>query len=181
MAEQLTFVPVLNRPDLVAPAVATFVQSWKGTSPAMDFLVAEIDPDSSGGADFCARYGVPQTEGANCVVIEGKRGTTSTLAAIVVPVGFKTDFNAVRKRMGVRQVSLAPMEVALSETGMEYGSITPVGLPASWPIFIDHTLVQVPRIVIGGGLKRSKLSVPGKALSELPGAIIVDDLLRPNQ
>jgi prolyl-tRNA editing enzyme YbaK/EbsC (Cys-tRNA(Pro) deacylase) len=180
MTDTLNFVPVLSRLDLVSPSVAACVREWQGTVPVDEIWVAEIDPDSAGGTDFCTRYGFKYTEGANCIVIEGRRGSTSTLAAVVIPVGCRTDFNsAVRKRLGARQVSVPPVEVALTETGMEYGSITPVGLPASWPILLDRVVATAPRVVIGGGLRHSKLSVPGAALLELPGAEIIDNLAKP--
>jgi hypothetical protein len=35
------------------------------------------------------------------------------------------------------------------------------------------------RAVIGSGLRRSKLVVPGSALAGLPGAVVVDDLATP--
>jgi prolyl-tRNA editing enzyme YbaK/EbsC (Cys-tRNA(Pro) deacylase) len=44
---------------------------------------------------------------------------------------------------------------------MEYGGITPLGLPAGWPILIDQAVAQTDTVVIGLGLRRSKLWVPG--------------------
>ena len=73
MTNALKFVPVLNRLDLVSPSVAACVREWRGSVPVDDLWVAEIDPNFAGGTDFCARYGVKYTEGANCVVVEGKR------------------------------------------------------------------------------------------------------------
>lgn len=180
MTNILKFVPVLSRLDLVSPSVAACVSGWRGLVSVNDLWVAEINPDFAGGTEFCAHYGFKHTEGANCVVVEGQRGTMSNLAAVVIPVGCRTDFNsAVRKRLGARRVSLLPVETALAETGMEYGSITPVGLPSSWTVLVDGVVASAPRVVIGSGLKHSKLSVPGAALLELPGAEAVEGLARP--
>lgn len=180
MADVIKFVPVLSRLDLVSPSVAACVSDWRGSVPVDDLWVAEIDPDFSGGTEFCEHYGFTQSEGANCVVVEGQRGSTSTIAAVVVPVGTRTDFNsAVRKRLGARRVSIASLEMVLAETGMEYGSITPVGLPSSWKVLVDGMVATSPRIVIGSGLKNSKLSVPGAALLELEGGEVVEGLARP--
>ena len=180
MISKLNFVPVLTRLDLVSPSVAAYVRDWRSSIPVDDIWVTEIDPDSAGGTDFCARYGFKYTEGANCIVIEGKRGSASTLAAVVIPVVCRTDlYSAVRKRLGARQVSIPRVEVALAATGMEYGSITPVGLPSSWPLLIDRIVATAPRVVIGSGLRHSKLSLPGAALLELPGAEAIDGLATP--
>lgn len=180
MAQVLEFVPILNRIDLVSPSVAECVKNWRGSTPVEDLRVAQIDPSYAGGIEFCAQYGFAHTEGANCVVVEGQRGSTRTIAAVVIPVGYRTDFNSfVRKHLGVRRVSLAPLDYILSQTGMEYGSITPVGLPSVWRILVDSIVANAPRVVIGSGLKHSKLSIPGSALIELEGAEAIEELAHP--
>jgi prolyl-tRNA editing enzyme YbaK/EbsC (Cys-tRNA(Pro) deacylase) len=68
------------------------------------------------------------------------------------------------------------MDDAVGLTGMQYGGITPVGLPADWPILVDRAVAAAPRVVIGSGIRGSKLWLPGAALAELPGAEILDGL-----
>ena len=59
---------------------------------------------------------------------------------------------------------------------MEYGGITPIGLPEGWPILIDAAVLGRERVVIGSGLRRSKLALPSSALSDLPAAEVIDGL-----
>lgn len=168
MKNTLNFLPVAGHLDLVSVSVARFVNQWRGSLSSSEFLVAEIDPDKAGGADFCTTYGVSATEGANCVIIEARRGNTRTIAACVAPVGYRMDFSGViRKHLGARQVSVAPLDEVLAATQMEYGSITPIGLPSSWPILIDSGVFDAQRIIMGSGLRRSKLSVPSMAFHEM--------------
>jgi prolyl-tRNA editing enzyme YbaK/EbsC (Cys-tRNA(Pro) deacylase) len=61
-------------------------------------------------------------------------------------------------------------------TGMEYGGITPIGLPADWPILVDSRVIAQPAIVIGSGLRRSKIVLPGAVLREYPGVHVIDGL-----
>jgi prolyl-tRNA editing enzyme YbaK/EbsC (Cys-tRNA(Pro) deacylase) len=61
---------------------------------------------------------------------------------------------------------------------MEYGGITPIGLPADWPILVDAAVAESPRVVVGSGVRRSKITLPGKALAELSGAVILEGLGR---
>jgi prolyl-tRNA editing enzyme YbaK/EbsC (Cys-tRNA(Pro) deacylase) len=56
---------------------------------------------------------------------------------------------------------------------MEYGGITPVGLPEGWPILVDEAVAAAPQAVIGSGLRTSKILLPGKALAGLPGAEVI--------
>jgi prolyl-tRNA editing enzyme YbaK/EbsC (Cys-tRNA(Pro) deacylase) len=66
----------------------------------------------------------------------------------------------------------------VAETGMEYGGITPIGLPSGWPVLIDAAVAAAPRVVIGSGVRRSKLTLPGAVLAALPAAEVLDGLGR---
>lgn len=117
---------------------------------------------------------------ANCVVVEGRRGESSRLVAVVVLATMRADVNGVVRRwLEARKASFAPMERAVAETGMDYGGITPIGLPADWPILVDGVAADAGDVVIGSGVRRSKLVVPASALLDLPGAERIDGLARP--
>jgi prolyl-tRNA editing enzyme YbaK/EbsC (Cys-tRNA(Pro) deacylase) len=89
----------------------------------------------------------------------------------------RADVNGlVRRHLGARKVSFAPMEVAVAETGMEYGGITPVGLPASWPLLVDAGAAATDRVIIGSGIRASKLVMPGALLADLPKAEVLENL-----
>jgi prolyl-tRNA editing enzyme YbaK/EbsC (Cys-tRNA(Pro) deacylase) len=140
-------------------------------------LVAPIDPDLADTAAFCERYGVLLEDSANCVVIAGKRGDTVSYAACVILATTRADVNGVvRRRLGARKASFAPMDDAVSLSGMEFGGITPIGLPDGWPILIDAAVLQRELVVIGSGLRRSKIALPASALAELPSAEVIDGL-----
>ena len=85
----------------------------------------------------------------------------------------------MRRTIDVRKLSFAPQDWAVGETGMEHGGITPVGLPAAWPILVDRAVTEQPWVVVGSGLRRSKLVLPGAALATLPGAVVLDGLGTP--
>ncbi|MET7393097.1 YbaK/EbsC family protein [Dactylosporangium sp. NPDC005572] len=171
---KLETVTALSAPSLLAPPVLAALQSWP---PAADVLAAPIDPDLADTAAFCAAYDVELTASANCVVIAGKRDGEMRYAACVILATTRADVNGVaRKRLDVRKASFAPMESAVSLTQMEYGGITPIGLPATWPVWIDARVVDVPEAVVGSGLRRSKIVLPGALLAQLPGASVVEGL-----
>jgi prolyl-tRNA editing enzyme YbaK/EbsC (Cys-tRNA(Pro) deacylase) len=160
--------------DLVAAPVAAALASWPfGT----DVKVAPIDPDLADTAAFCARYAVELADSANCVVIAGRRASVTSYAACVVLATTRADVNgAVRRRLDARKASFAPMDDAVALTGMEYGGITPIGLPPEWPVLIDAAVLRRTSVVIGSGVRRSKLALPSTSLADLPGAEVVQDL-----
>ncbi|MFF5426745.1 MULTISPECIES: YbaK/EbsC family protein [unclassified Streptomyces] len=164
--------------ELLTEPVAAAVRAWTGTVPADQLLYVDTDPDIADTAVFVEHHGAGLLDAsANCVVLAGKRGETTTLAACVVKSATRVDVNGVaRKHLGARKASFAPMDTATGESGMEYGGITPIGLPAAWPVLVDATVVDTPWVLIGSGRRRGKLIVPGKALADLPGAVVLEGL-----
>ncbi|MDR2986696.1 MAG: YbaK/EbsC family protein [Nocardiopsaceae bacterium] len=175
----LDFVPATSQPELLAAPVAAALNDPSWTRPAEDVGVAAIDPDLADTAAFCDRYGVSLTESANCVVIAGQREGEIKFAACVVLATTRADVNNVARRaLDVRKASFAATDVAVAETGMEYGGITPIGLPSSWPVLVDAAVAASPQVVIGSGVRRSKLALAGKTLADLPGAAVIEGLAR---
>ncbi|MBC2902713.1 YbaK/EbsC family protein [Streptomyces cupreus] len=163
--------------ELTAP-VADAVRHWSGSVPADQIVYVDTDPTWADTAVFVEHYGQELLEqSANCVVVAGKRGGETTLAACVVLSTTRVDVNgAVRRQLGARKASFAAMDTATGETGMEYGGITPIGLPAGWPVLVDSAVVDLPYVLVGSGRRRGKLLVPGKAFAELPGAVVLEGL-----
>jgi prolyl-tRNA editing enzyme YbaK/EbsC (Cys-tRNA(Pro) deacylase) len=172
----LTLKPALDRTDLLAEPVTAAIRGWKGDG---DFQVAEIDPELADTAAFCERYAVPLEVSANCVIVAGKRGGEVRLAACMVLATTRADVNGVvRKHLDARKASFAPQDQAVAETGMEYGGITPFGLPPAWPVLVDKAVTEQAYVVVGSGVRRSKLVVPGAALAAIETAEVLADLAR---
>jgi prolyl-tRNA editing enzyme YbaK/EbsC (Cys-tRNA(Pro) deacylase) len=120
---------------------------------------------------------VAPEESANCVVVAGRRGGETSYAACMVAATTRADVNGlVRRHMGVRKASFGPVDEITALTGMEYGGITPIGLPGQWPVLVDADVAKLAVAVIGSGIRGSKLWLPGRLLAELPGAEVVPSL-----
>ena len=161
-------------PESVAAPVAEALASW---AHAGDVVVAAIDPALADTAAFCERYGVALEDSANCVVIAGRRGTETRYAACVILATTRIDVNGVvRRRLEARKASFASMEDAVTLSAMESGGITPIGLPPTWPVLVDQGVLARDSVVIGSGLRRSKLALPAHHLGDLPTAEVVTGL-----
>ena len=184
MVYPLAFSPALSRPDLLAAPVADALRELASTGQngvsqveVAQIEVAQIDPALADTAAFCERYGVPLAEWANCVVIAGRRGGETSYAACMVAATTRADVNGlVRRHLDARKASFAPVEAVTAATGMEYGGITPVGLPAGWPVLVDEAVAKTASVVIGSGIRGSKLRLPGALLAALPAAEILPGL-----
>jgi prolyl-tRNA editing enzyme YbaK/EbsC (Cys-tRNA(Pro) deacylase) len=173
--------PARSRPDLLAGPVIAALESWPADAAVQvdDIEVAPIDADLADTAAFCEAYEVGLEVSANCVIVAGKRGGETRYAACMVLATTRADVNnVVRKLLDVRKASFAPMDEAVALTGMEYGGITPIGLPPEWPIFVDARVAATPRVIIGSGVRHSKIELPGAVLAGLANAQVVDDLAR---
>lgn len=172
----LDVLPALEHIELLAQSTAS---ACKAIPNAGDADVAEIDPALSDTAAFCEQYQVSLSQAANCVVLEARRAERTWYAACVILGSMRVDVNGVARRfLDARKVSFAPMDKAVELSGMEYGAITPVGLPSDWPILVDATVAASPAVIIGSGIRKSKLVVSGKFLASLPNANVVQNLAR---
>lgn len=166
---QLTWRPATDHPDLLAPPVAAMIGALR-----LECWVSPVDPDLADTATFCAAYEVPLDVSANCVVVSGRRGDQLRTAACLVLATDRVDVNkTVRRHLDVRKISFAATDDAVRQTGMEYGGITPVGLPADWPVLVDTAVAVADLVVIGSGLRVSKILVGGPALARLPAAEVL--------
>jgi prolyl-tRNA editing enzyme YbaK/EbsC (Cys-tRNA(Pro) deacylase) len=174
MTAVLSFYPALSRTELLAAPVAAALKGWPG---AEEVLVAEIDPALADTAAFCERYGVSLEESANCVVIAARRGGHTTYAACVVTATTRADVNGlVRRHLDARKASFAAVADVTAAAGMEYGGITPVGLPADWPVLVDEAVAKTGSVIIGSGIRGSKLRLPGRMVAAIPSAQVLPGL-----
>ena len=68
---------------------------------------------------------------------------------------------------------------SVEASGMEYGGITPIGLPAAWPVLVDRAVTDGGTVIVGSGVRSSKLALDGATLGHLPAAEVLDDLGTP--
>ena len=170
-------VPAGERTDLLAAPVLAALTSL-GLLDAVG--VVEIDPALSDTAATQEAYGLEAAQLVNCVLVGGARAGDQRTAACLVPATHRADVNGfVRRRLDVRKASFLPQETAVETSGMEFGGITAIGLPAGWPVLVAAEAASQPLVVVGSGVRRSKLLVPGAVLAGLPTAEVAEGVARP--
>jgi len=167
VAGNLELLPATENPHLVPDAVREALPegSW----------ALEIDPALADTQALVDAAEVPPDGSANCMVVSGKRDGVERVAACVVLASTRADVNgAVKRILDVRKASFLPMDRAVEESGMEYGGITPVGLPAQWRVLVDSAVAAADWVLVGSGVRRSKLVVRGADLAALANAEVVE-------
>jgi prolyl-tRNA editing enzyme YbaK/EbsC (Cys-tRNA(Pro) deacylase) len=137
------------------------------------------DPALADTAAFCAAYGFEMGDSANTIVVVGK-SEPRQYAACVVLATHRLDVNrAVRAKFGRGKASFAGAEETRDITGQEIGGVTPFGLPANLPIWVDAAVMERPRIVLGGGSRSWKVLAAPEILMRLPNVEVVGGLAGP--
>lgn len=180
----LTWSRALDHPDLLAPSTAAAIAAWAADDAAVAdaVLVTPIDPAMSDTAALTAAYALPPAVSANCVLVAGKREGDERIAAAVVRATTRADVNnAVKRLLDVRKASFLPMDRAVEESGMEYGGITPVGLPERYRVLVDARVVRPDDeagdvVVLGSGIRGSKIALPGALLARARWVEVVEGL-----
>jgi len=180
----LAWERAVDRPDLLAASTHAAVTAWAADDPAVAgaVLVAAIDPDLADTAAMTDAYDLPLSASVNCVLVAGRRAGEERTAACLVRATTRADVNnAVKRLLDVRKASFLPMDRATAESQMEYGGITPLGLPAGYRVLADagvadHDPAAGGTVIIGSGLRRSKIALPGALLVRAPGVERVDGL-----
>ncbi|WP_309130217.1 YbaK/EbsC family protein [Brevibacterium sp.] len=172
LSTQFTLHPAAEAPELLAQPTAEALPTVDG---AVD--VFAIDPVIADTAALLDATGLGPETSANCVLVAGARGGEERVAACLVLAHTRADVNKrVKKLLDVRKASFLPMERAVVDSGMEYGGIGPIGLPTHYRVLIDSRIVEADDVIIGSGIRGSKLILAGQALASLPGAEVIDGL-----
>ena len=173
----LNFSNYRENKELIAESTFNELEEFPDRTIADATMITEIDPKLKGGDDFCSSYGVNRNNGANCVILEATRGDKKWYVATLTPVGAKMDIgSSLRRYLNARRVSMAPLDYVLGQTGMEYGSITVVGLPKDWLILIDSRLININELFIGSGKERSKMRLKGSFFKNNERYTLYEDL-----
>lgn len=140
------------------------------------YEIMPCDPDFADTAAFCEKYNYPIDQGANCIVVVGKSEPPVFAACLVLPTT-RLDVNkTVRQMLGTKKASFADAALTESFTGMKVGGVTPIGLPDSLPLWIDSRVMQLDRVLVGGGSRSCKVILSPELLLKLPNAVVVEGL-----
>ena len=143
------------------------------------YEVVECDPDFADTARFCERYGYPMEASANAICVVGK-SAERPMACCVVLASMRLDVNGVvRRRLGTRKASFSDAATTTERTGMMIGGVTPFGLPAGLPVWIDAQVMECDQVIVGGGSRDCKILCPPASLLAVAGAEVVENLARP--
>ncbi len=173
---KLEFKDIEENKELLPQSVYDYIVS-QGLSKAI--RVAKIDPAFADGEALSKEYDIPYEMELNCLVVEGRRGEAVRYAGLVLPYGRRANMNSkVRGPLDVKKVSFADLEYVTKVSGMEYGSITPIGLPEDFVILLEKEVLDREQVIVGGGLACSKLLFDPKLFLNMKNCVIVEGIAK---
>src|SRR5215831_9553905 len=140
------------------------------------YEVLPCDPAFADTAAFCARYGIDPGDSANAILVATRREPKLHALCLVLATTRLDVNHAVADLLGVRKLSFASAEETAQVTGMVLGGVTPFGVPASVPLYVDARVIGRPTVIIGGGSRAKKVRVDPEVFSRLPGCRVVEGL-----
>ncbi|MGA7205846.1 MAG: YbaK/EbsC family protein [Specibacter sp.] len=104
-------------------------------------------PAANSLTEAAALMGIEPSDIVKSLVV--KRSDDTFLFALV-PGGRSISWPKLRQAVGVNKLQMPKPEVALSATGYERGTITPLGSTTPWPVFVDASIAG-RRVAMGAG------------------------------
>jgi prolyl-tRNA editing enzyme YbaK/EbsC (Cys-tRNA(Pro) deacylase) len=154
-------IPVEQYPAHLPTSVASALRDE-------EVIVFACPDEYSDTEAFCSHYGFPPEDCANTLILKYTKDQGEHHAAIVTLGARRLDINgAVKARLGAKRLSLARREVAMDITGMAFGGVTAFGLPAGIKILVDAAVAERAFIVMGAGVRETKLLLAPSTLTRL--------------
>ena len=137
----------------------------------------KIDPEFADTLQFCKKYGFPMERSCNTIIVGSKKEPKSFCACVVLATTRLDVNNCVRKLMRVPKVSFASVEEMKKLTGMEVGGVTVFALPDDMPVYVDHRIMKLEWVILGGGGRDTKIKIDPLIFKKL-NTKITSDLAR---
>jgi len=102
------------------------------------------------------------------------RRSDHTLIAVLVPGDCRLSLKKLSAALGEKRLTLATPQEIEAATGYTIGAISPVGLPASMPLYVDIGIARNPEVAISAGRHDAGLSLKADDLLRLVGGLAGD-------
>ena len=126
--------------------------------------------EHGGTAESARQLGVAEAQVVKTLVMQDERARP----LIVLMHGDRqVSTKNLARQLGVKSVEPCTPEVAQRHSGYQVGGTSPFGLRKALPVYVEASVLALPRICINGGRRGFLVGIAPQALSELLGATAV--------
>ena len=123
--------------------------------------------EHGGTAESARQLGVAEAEVVKTLVMQDERAQP----LIVLMHGDKqVSTKNLARQIGVKSVEPCTPDVAQRHSGYQVGGTSPFGLRKALPVYVEASVLALPRICINGGRRGFLIGIAPQVLSELLGA-----------
>ena len=120
--------------------------------------------DHGGTAESARQLGVAENAVVKTLVMQDE----AAQPLIVLMHGDKqVSTKNLARAIGVKSVQACTPEVAQRHSGYRVGGTSPFGLKKAMPVFVEHSVLALPRILINGGRRGFLVGIEPGVLSRL--------------
>jgi Cys-tRNA(Pro) deacylase len=127
--------------------------------------------EHGGTAESARALGVPEHEVVKTLVMEDETGKP----LLVLMHGDRTvSTKNLARQAGRKKIEPCNADVAQRHTGYQIGGTSPFGTRRQMPVFVERSILDLPRILINGGRRGYLVRLAPEVLTEVMRATPVD-------
>ena len=158
----------MKKPRHVSETPATQVLRASG----VDFSEHAYDYVEHGGtAESARQLGLAEHSVIKTLVMQDERGNP---LIVLMHGDAQVSTKNLARAIGVKSVAPCAPDVAQRHSGYQVGGTSPFGLRKAMPVYVQRTVLALPRIAINGGRRGFLVGLEPVTLTQLLGAVAVD-------
>ena len=139
---------------------------------AVEYTEHEFEYKERGGTGHSsASLGVPEHQVVKTLVMEDERGEP---LIVLMHGDRKVSTKELARQSGAKRVAPCKPEVATRHSGYLIGGTSPFGTRRSMPVYLERSVLELPRIYINGGRRGYLLGMEPAALTRVLSPVLVD-------
>ena len=123
--------------------------------------------DHGGTEESARQLGVAEHEVVKTLVMQDEKAQP---LIVLMHGDRRVSAKNLARAIGVKAVEPCKPEVAQRHSGFLVGGTSPFGLKKSMPVFVEASVLELPRILINGGRRGFLIGIAPQVLSEMLGA-----------
>jgi Cys-tRNA(Pro) deacylase len=128
--------------------------------------------EEKGGTRVSSReLGVDEHAVVKTLVMEDERGEP---LVVLMHGDREVSTKALARQLGRKAIGICKPEVASRHSGYQVGGTSPLGTRRAMPVFVERSILELPRIYVNGGSRGFLVGLAPAALASLLSATPVD-------
>jgi Cys-tRNA(Pro) deacylase len=138
----------------------------------IEYTEHEFDYLEHGGTSHSSKMmGVPEHAVVKTLIMENEKGDP---LVVLMHGDRKVSTKELARSAGMKKIVPCKPEVATRHSGYLIGGTSPFGTRKAMPVFLEKTVLDLPRIYINGGRRGYLLGMPPTVLTALLSPALVE-------